>query len=699
MKKINLSKIFLVLAIAMFSLNFVFAGSVSKRYRISGDLVIDSALESKCSEGGDWTSGQIIIEQNEFEETTGVVFFNDSSNLNSLFDKLFFAIVSPGEAANLPRPNGCSLEIWSPSGNLIFDKSGLNANAIKSGLNQGILLENVVVEGIDPNTTTLDFSVKIKHSKSNQYLLQTTVKVPNINNKLYIAADNVDALNTITNNQFDIGIMPVLMLAKNDKGKLVPMWKTIDTYNISEAGDAISQYDLKIVDRNNMSGKHGWLLSWDSSSNKMKWTNEITTDVIKDGTIVKNDFNPNMSFAEIGGSVVAPNNPQFVTTGNTNYLAFDVNGSTYYIELKKLAGVQSYINLGDSETTYINTEITKVADVASVSNLTWNVPSGVELKSGQGTNIAVLRGNAYGDFLIKLSGKSTNDGTIITDEFYLKVVDAAWIDAQPAVTVSGSPLSTEKSIRSSNVSGITWTANSNYVIITDTAVPSSNRKKIRATSPGTYTITVSGTSTVSGNPISDTFTFTAQGSGTSGGSGGGGSSSNPCYCFKEGTLIDTTDGKKTIESVTEGDKVYSFDLDNKKLVLSTVNKRLIHKGNPNKSLRVTLVDGTELYVTDNHPIYNINSKDYKPIGEFTINDRLININGKVIEILKIEQVADFGITYNLSLDGNLKNYFANGILVHNKDASDCDFSVEQGGCWQYDNLGNQTWSQNCSSNR
>lgn len=679
MNKINLSKIFLILAIAIISLNLVFAGSMAKRYRISGDLIISNNLDYACQNGGDWTSGS-TIEENEYESGTGISLSN--VKLNEFFDKLFFAAVPAST---------CSLEIWSPSGTKVYERSGLNANAIKTGLNEGIVLQNIIVD-INSTNTTLNFAVKIKHATAG-YLLETTVKVPNINNQLLITADNVDAIINTTDIQFENGIMPVLMLAKNNAdGKLVPMWKTIDTFNISEAGDAISQNDLKILDRN-MSGKNGWLLSWDSLSNKMKWTNEITTDVVKDGTLLGRDFNPNSSFAEIGGNVIAPTTaPTFVTTGAINYLVFDVNGSTYYIELKKLAGAPSLIELGNAETAYINTNITKVADVTSVTNLNWTVPAGVQLISGQGTNTVVLKGTAYGNRAITLSGISTNNGATISDTFNLNVVDAAYIDAGSDVTATGSPYAVIKNINSSNVSGVTWTASSSNVTIQNN--PAGPGKRITTTYPAIYTITVSGTSTVSGNPISDSFIYTANANGGSGGGTGGNGGSNPCFCFKAGTMIDTINGKKAIETLKEGDKVYSYDLDKQELILSTINKMLIHKGNPNKSLKVTLTDDTELYVTENHPIYNLNSKSYKPIGEFTINDRLINSKKEIVGIKKIEQVEDFGTTYNFSLNGELKNYFANGILVHNKDATDlcgADATQTGGGCWGYNNAGIPIW--------
>jgi hypothetical protein len=428
----------------------------------------------------------------------------------------------------------------------------------------------------------------------------------------------------------------------------------------------------------------------------MKWNNEITTDLIKDGTLLSRDFHPNATFAEIGGRVVAPATaPTFVTGGSTNYLVFDVNGSTYYVELKKLVGAPSSIELGNNETSFINTNITKVAEVTSVTNLNWTVPAGVQLINGQGTNTAVLRGTGYGNKTVTLSGVSTNNGATVTDTFSLNVVDQAIVNAGADMEDTTSPYSIIKIPQLSGVSNVTWVTEpySGYVTISANPDGGGAGKKITASAPGQYTIKISGVSNFSGNTISDTFVFTAVSGGT--GTGGGSGPSNPCFCFKAGTLIDTIDGKKAIESLKEGDKVYSYDLDNKKLVLSTINKMLIHNGNPNKSLKVTLIDGTELYVTDNHPIYSVNSKDYKPIGEFTINDRLINRKGDVTEILKIEQVADFGTTYNFSLDGELRNYFANGILVHNKDATDlCAGTATnptQGGCYQTDNYGNTWW--------
>ncbi|MFA5746360.1 MAG: hypothetical protein WCX82_04285 [archaeon] len=155
----KISKTLLILVIGLLSLNLIFAGSITKQYRITGDLVITPALNAACSGGtGTWSSGTSTND-------TGI---GGNLSQGNLFEKLFFAVA----------PSGCTLEIYSPNNQIVYSNSNLTAELIKSGLKNGIITGFIAPI---TTTTTLDFKVKIKQDTSPSYLLETTIVLPNPN--------------------------------------------------------------------------------------------------------------------------------------------------------------------------------------------------------------------------------------------------------------------------------------------------------------------------------------------------------------------------------------------------------------------------------------------------------------------------------------------------------------------------------------
>ncbi|HOW29838.1 MAG TPA: polymorphic toxin-type HINT domain-containing protein [archaeon] len=688
MNKINLSKIFLILAIAIISLNLVFAGSMAKRYRISGDLIISNNLDYACQNGGDWTSGS-TIEENEYESGTGIELSN--VKLNEFFDKLFF-VATPAST--------CSLEIWSPSGVKVYERSGLNANAIKTGLNEGIVLQNVVV---DTNSTniTLNFAVKIKHATAG-YLLETTVKVPNINNQLFINADNVIATISETESGFDAGAKPVLMLEKRENdGQFyyLPVWRRINTYNIASGG-VIPQNDLSIVDRN-MTGKDSWVLSWDAGAGKMKWTNEITTSIIKDGTLLPQDFNPNAVFSKIGGTVVTETVGSFIT-GSNKYLKFTHDGIDYYLKLEQKPATASSMEVGSNGSVIAGNTYTRTAQINAVTGLTWGFPSGITIQSGQGTATATFLATGIGAKTITLNG-TTNTGSPISDSFTLNVSDSTNLEVGGDMTVSfssGSSNSFEREIVATGVnqSTINWEVlpSGTGVTINDVSPASNLKKRITVSTYGTRTIKITGISVYSGQVVTDSFILTAAQSGGSNpppGPPGGG-----INCFKSGTPVLTSTGYKPIESIKQGDLVYSLDEKTNKIVLTKVNKLLVHDTiSFAPTIKLKLNNNVELIVTTNHAFYDPIAKGYKQLRFFTIGDKLLYYNGTKnteVEITSMEKQDDLLVSYNLSLEYP-NNYFVNGILVHNDIKGGADINPTPGGCYQEGPGGVLYWYDSC----
>ena len=171
--------------------------------------------------------------------------------------------------------------------------------------------------------------------------------------------------------------------------------------------------------------------------------------------------------------------------------------------------------------------------------------------------------------------------------------------------------------------------------------------------------------------------YTSGGGGYGGGGGGG--------CFVKDTLITMADGTfKTIQTVKLGDKVVSYNFITELMDISTVKE--ITKPLVNNIVRLK-IGNTVLKCTPDHPIYiqgkgwcslspdetkanhNLDVKTYE-IGDTCVLDsehgaRHDEVSQATIEHIET-QYKENTQTYNLSKVLDNHNFFANGILVHNK---------------------------------
>ena len=72
-------------------------------------------------------------------------------------------------------------------------------------------------------------------------------------------------------------------------------------------------------------------------------------------------------------------------------------------------------------------------------------------------------------------------------------------------------------------------------------------------------------------------------------------------CFLAGTKIDTPFGQRNIEDLKQGDAVYSFDKESKKVVLNTVEEPFVSTRSGYYLIKT--VSGREIRVTAEHPFY------------------------------------------------------------------------------------------------
>src|SRR3989338_6818433 len=126
-----------------------------------------------------------------------------------------------------------------------------------------------------------------------------------------------------------------------------------------------------------------------------------------------------------------------------------------------------------------------------------------------------------------------------------------------------------------------------------------------------------------------------------------------------GTEITMGDeSKKKIEEVKIGDGVLSYDENRKRNVISRVSGVFNHV-----MLGYYVLDN-ELKITATNPIFVNGKWGYPP--ELKVGDELLTAEGKEKKIRSIKYVGGEVKVYNLQIE-KTGNYFAEDVLVHNKD--------------------------------
>jgi intein/homing endonuclease len=148
------------------------------------------------------------------------------------------------------------------------------------------------------------------------------------------------------------------------------------------------------------------------------------------------------------------------------------------------------------------------------------------------------------------------------------------------------------------------------------------------------------------------------------------SSKRLLFCWKHYDL-------KSIKNIRPGDTVLSY---NEKTGQSELNKVIAIRGKiSNQLIRYTFANGVVLESTKDHPYYvnGFNIASYDPIKttekyNFNLDIDMIKVgdvvnlpNGDTTYIEDIEELFESEKVYTFEVENN-HNYYANGILVHNK---------------------------------
>lgn len=143
--------------------------------------------------------------------------------------------------------------------------------------------------------------------------------------------------------------------------------------------------------------------------------------------------------------------------------------------------------------------------------------------------------------------------------------------------------------------------------------------------------------------------------------------SSAVACFKKNTKVLTNKGYVNIQDIKVNDLVMSYDIESNNNEYSKVIKTFEHKDTKDYLYKITS-KSIVIEATSNHPICIKNNElEYIEAEKLKINDKLVDLNGNLHSIDKIEFNEIVDNFYNLEVEKN-HNYYVteNDILVHNK---------------------------------
>ena len=150
-----------------------------------------------------------------------------------------------------------------------------------------------------------------------------------------------------------------------------------------------------------------------------------------------------------------------------------------------------------------------------------------------------------------------------------------------------------------------------------------------------------------------------------------GASCGGSSCFVRGTRIVTPRGFRRIEDLVVGDPVYSLDLETGQPVARTVARLL--RARATEILHIAAGELVLAGVTPEHPFYDAERKAWTPAAELGEKARLVawlgagDVREMEITTRRTSPPAGRIDVFNLTIDGPEHNYFAEGLLVHNKE--------------------------------
>lgn len=135
-------------------------------------------------------------------------------------------------------------------------------------------------------------------------------------------------------------------------------------------------------------------------------------------------------------------------------------------------------------------------------------------------------------------------------------------------------------------------------------------------------------------------------------------------CFVAGTEITLSNGDfKNIEDVVVGEEVLTYNEEsgvNEKGIVGNLKQHEV-----NSVIRLTLDNQNIIITTQEHPFF-VEGKGWVKAGELQPLDVCKKVDGSESLISTVEVLEETHIVYNLLSVSENHNFYANGILVHNK---------------------------------
>lgn len=131
-------------------------------------------------------------------------------------------------------------------------------------------------------------------------------------------------------------------------------------------------------------------------------------------------------------------------------------------------------------------------------------------------------------------------------------------------------------------------------------------------------------------------------------------------CFAAGTPVATPDGERPIEQIREGDVVLCWDFAEQREVETVVTGRQRHQKARTLNFATS---GAKVVTTADHLFWT--GDEWRPAGKFSVGN-VVAGRGGTQHVVAGKAIGRDRVVYNIHVEHHDHNYFACGLLVHNK---------------------------------